>query len=97
MIIASAWIDLTDGPMVLRLPPTQGAGFDLTLIDTAGEPFASLGSRTTATTAGVDVAVVGPRWSGDIPQAHLTHRAVQRRLLGGQPHPRPFAARPSRR
>lgn len=74
VIIASAWIDLTDGPMVLRLPPTQGRHFDLTLIDTAGEPFASLGSRT-GDDGGVDVAVVGPRWSGDIPQAHLTHRS----------------------
>ncbi len=49
-----------------RLPPTQGRHFDLTLIDTAGEPFASLGSRT-GDDGGVDVAVEPPL-SGDIPR-----------------------------
>jgi len=74
IVIASAWIDLTDGPVVLHLPHTHGRHFDLTLIDTAGEPFASLGTRTD-NDDGVDVAVVGPRWSGEVPHTHLARRA----------------------
>jgi len=74
VVIASAWIDLTDGPVVLHLPHTHGRHFDLTLIDTAGEPFASLGTRTD-NDGGVDVAVVGPRWSGETPRTHLARRA----------------------
>jgi hypothetical protein len=74
VVIASAWIDLIDGPVVLHLPHTHGRHFDLTLIDTAGEPFASLGSRTD-NDGGVDVALVGPRWSGETPRTHLALRA----------------------
>jgi hypothetical protein len=74
VVIASAWIDLTDGPVVLHLPHTHGRHFDLTLIDAAGEPFASLGSRTDSD-GGVDVAVVGPRWSGETPHTQLARRA----------------------
>jgi hypothetical protein len=74
VVIASAWIDLTDGPVVLHLPHTHGRHFDLTLIDSAGEPFASLGTRTD-NDGGVDVAVVGPRWSGETPHTHLARRA----------------------
>jgi hypothetical protein len=74
IVVASAWIDLSDGPVVLHLPHTHGRHFDLTLIDTAGEPFASLGSRTD-NDGGVDVAVVGPRWSGEAPHTQLLHRA----------------------
>jgi hypothetical protein len=74
IVIASAWLDLTDGPVVLRLPNAQGRHFDLSLIDTAGEPFASLGTRT-GDDGGVDLALVGPSWSGEAPRAHLVHRA----------------------
>lgn len=74
VVIASAWIDLNDGPVVLHLPHTHGRHFDLTLIDSAGEPFASLGSRTD-NDGGVDVAVVPPRWSGETPHTHLARRA----------------------
>ncbi len=74
IVIASAWIDLTDGPVALHLPHAEGRHFDLSLIDTAGEPFASLGTRT-GDDGGVDLALIGPRWSGEAPQAHLAHRA----------------------
>lgn len=74
VVIASAWIDLSEGPVVLHLPHTHGRHFDLTLIDTAGEPFASLGTRTDHD-GGVDVAVVGPRWSGETPHTQLARRA----------------------
>ena len=74
VVIASAWIDLTEGPVVLHLPHTHGRHFDLTLIDTAGDPFASLGTRTEED-GGVDVAVVGARWSGEAPHADLALRA----------------------
>lgn len=96
IIIASAWIDLTDGPVVLHLPNAQGRHFDLSLIDTAGEPFASLGTRT-GDGGGVDLGLVGPRWSGETPGAHLTHRSpsdacwVVSRLHAQSPLDRPEA------
>ncbi len=74
VVVASAWIDLTDGPVVAHLPHSRGRRLDLTLIDAAGEPFASLGTRT-GDDEGVDVAVAGPHWSGEIPRGGLARRA----------------------
>ena len=61
----SALIDLSQGPAVLHLPDMRGRYFSLTLIDAAGEPFASLGSRT-GEHAGVDIALAGPHWHGEL-------------------------------
>jgi hypothetical protein len=66
MVLTSAWVDLTDGPVVVSLPHTAGRFFNLTLIDTSGEPFAGLGTRT-GDDAGLNLALVGPRWEGELP------------------------------
>jgi hypothetical protein len=93
VVIASAWIDLTDGPVVLHLPHTHGRHFDLTLIDTAGEPFASLGTRTDDD-GGVDCRRGRAALERRDPARPSGPSGPERRLLGGQPDPRPFAARP---
>ncbi len=74
IVIASAWIDLSRGPVVLHMPHTHGRHFDLTLIDTAGEPFCSLGSRT-GDDGGLELTIVGPRWTGEAPRSHIARRA----------------------
>jgi hypothetical protein len=74
-VLTSAWVDLGDGPVVVRLPATGGRFFDLTLIDSAGDPFASLGTRT-GEEAGLALALVGPRWEGQIPDGLKPKRAT---------------------
>jgi hypothetical protein len=66
VILASAWVDVGADPAVLRLPHARGRYFNTTLMDSAGEPFASFGART-GDDAGADWALVGPRWRGELP------------------------------
>jgi len=66
VIVGSAWVDLRQEPVVLRVPNTHGRYINITLIDTIGEPVASLGSRT-GEDAGADLALVGPKWRGELP------------------------------
>ena len=73
-IVVSAWIELSRGPIVLRIPPTGGRYISVTLFDTAGEPFMSVGSRTGAD-AGLDLAVVSPTWRGELPSGLRACRA----------------------
>lgn len=74
VVMTSAWIDLAEGPVVLRLPNTHGRYLSVTLIDSAGEPFASVGSRTNDD-VGVDLALAGPRWRGEVPGRLTARRA----------------------
>lgn len=60
-----AIVDLTTGPSLLHLPNTHGRYISVTLIDSAGEAFASFGSRTDDHLAG-DVMLAGPSWRGRI-------------------------------
>ncbi|MGH6911937.1 MAG: DUF1254 domain-containing protein, partial [Phenylobacterium sp.] len=64
-IRTSAWIDISERPVVMHLPHMHGRYFSLTLMDASGEPFASLGSRT-ADDTGCDLAIAGPRWRGEL-------------------------------
>ncbi len=73
-VVASAWIELSRGPIVLRIPPTGGRYISVTLFDTAGQPFMSVGSRTGAD-AGLDLAVVSPTWRGELPSGLRACRA----------------------
>jgi hypothetical protein len=74
LVVASAWIDLSEGPHVLRIPDMRRRYFVLTLFDTAGDAFASFGSRT-GSDQGLDLALVGPRWRGELPQSLVARRA----------------------
>lgn len=74
VVIASAWIDLADQPVILRLPATHGRHLVLTLFDSSGRPFGSAGSRT-GHDGGADIAVVGPNWRGELPGGLTARRA----------------------
>jgi hypothetical protein len=74
LVVASAWVDLSQGPQVLRIPDTRRRYFVFTLFDTAGDAFASFGSRT-GNDQGLDLALVGPRWRGELPQGLVARRA----------------------
>lgn len=60
-----AVMDLGIGPTVLHLPNTHGRYLSVTLVDAAGEAFASFGSRTDDHLIS-DAVIAGPRWRGDV-------------------------------
>ena len=63
---STAWLDLTDGPVVLSAPDTSGRRYTLTLLDMWTDVFATLGTRTTGTAKG-NTAIVPPGWTGTLP------------------------------
>jgi hypothetical protein len=60
-----AWLDLTNEPMVLTVPDTQGRYYLLPMLDMWTDVFASVGKRTTGTGAGSFV-IVPSGWRGEI-------------------------------
>jgi hypothetical protein len=60
-----AWLDLTNEPMVLTVPDTQGRYYLLPTLDMWTDVFASVGKRTTGTGAGSFV-IVPSGWRGEI-------------------------------
>jgi hypothetical protein len=64
---SSAWLDLTEEPMVLSVPDVGQRYYVMQLMDAWTNVFASPGSRTTGNRQGA-FAIVGPRWTGKRPR-----------------------------
>ena len=60
------WFDLSDEPIVISVPDTAGRYYMLPFMDMWSDVFALVGRRTTGTAAG-RYALVGPGWSGTLP------------------------------
>jgi hypothetical protein len=60
------WFDLADEPIVISVPDTAGRYYMLPFMDMWSDVFALVGRRTTGTGAG-QYALVGPGWSGTLP------------------------------
>lgn len=61
-----AWLDLSQGPVILTVPDTGGRYYLVPTLDMWTDVFSSLGARTTGTQAG-HFAYVPPGWTGTLP------------------------------
>jgi hypothetical protein len=66
-LYSTAWLDLSEEPMVLSLPDTGDRYYLIEILDAWTNVFASPGTRTTGSDAG-NYALVGPEWTGTLPE-----------------------------
>jgi hypothetical protein len=62
----TAWLDLTDGPVLLHLPETGGRCLTLPMLDMWTDVFATVGSRSTGSAAR-DILLAAPGDAADLP------------------------------
>lgn len=68
-LYSSAWLDLSQGPLVLAVPDTAGRYYSLAFMDAWTNNFTYVGRRTTGTGAG-RYLLAGPDWRGRAPDGH---------------------------
>jgi hypothetical protein len=66
-LYSSAWLDLTNGPVIVSTADTGGRYFMLPMIDMWTDVFAAPGKRTNGTGA-ANFGLMPPGWIGNLPQ-----------------------------
>ncbi len=66
-LYTNAWLDLSEGPLLIKTPDTGQRYYVLGLLDFYTNPFAHLGTRTTGNGAQT-FFVHGPQWQGTVPE-----------------------------
>jgi hypothetical protein len=66
-LYSSAWLDFTDGPIIVSTADTGGRFFMLPMLDMWTDVFAVPGKRTNGTGA-ANFALIPPGWNGTLPQ-----------------------------
>ncbi|MGY2491902.1 DUF1254 domain-containing protein [Cupriavidus sp. CP313] len=65
-LYTNAWLDLSNGPLLLDVPDCHGRYYVLGLLDAYTNPFGYIGTRTTGTQGGTWL-LHGPAWRGEVP------------------------------
>lgn len=73
MVRASAWIDLSEGPMLLSLPNLGGRYWAISLFDAWGRRIGRVDPRTHQ--RGLELMLAGPGWRGEAPKTAVARRA----------------------
>jgi len=73
-LYSTAWLDVSKEPILLQVPDSGGRFYLLQFMDAWTETFAVPGKRTTGT-AQAWFAIVGPGWSGKIPEKVTCYEA----------------------
>lgn len=87
-LYSSAWLDLTDEPIVISVPDTDGRYYLLPMLDMWTDVFASPGWRTTGTGAQT-LLIAGPDWRPDLRDRfdeHFDLPADTQRIDAPTPH-----------
>src|SRR3954469_4765589 len=61
-----AWLDLSQGPFLLRLPAVGGRFYMMPILDGWTEVIGNPGTRTTGASP-VEYVITGPGWTGELP------------------------------
>jgi hypothetical protein len=67
MLYSTAWLDLSNGPVILSVPDTKGRYYLMAMHDAWSNVFQSPGKRTIGTEKR-EFAIIGPKWKGEVPK-----------------------------
>ncbi|MFZ0511698.1 MAG: DUF1254 domain-containing protein [Candidatus Nitrosopolaris sp.] len=81
VLYGNAWLDMTKGPLVLTVPQIPDRYYVFQLMDTFGNVFAYVGSRTTGSTGGTYL-LASQNWSGQVPTGMTQIKILRGYLIG---------------
>src|SRR5262245_15056126 len=65
-LYCSGWMDLSDGPLVLKVPAIKDRYYTFEFLDAYTNVYSYVGTRATGSSGGTYL-IAGPDWSGEVP------------------------------